>query len=249
MFRRRHHLARLLFAATVASCTTLAAQLTLVTEDYPPDNYAGSDGVPTGISTDIVREMMKRSGIGFDIRIVPWARAIAMARTQVNTCVFSMSRTPERESQYLWIGPLVTNDWVLFARNAAPPHPTARPASIEAVKNARIGSYQGDAIVTWLEARGYQVDVAPSDDDNPKKLLADRIDYWATGKLIGQYRLKQQQLETRIEAVLTFNRTEMYLACQKRTANDVVSRLNRALADMIKQGDIRKIYDSYGYQP
>lgn len=220
-----------------------ADNLTLLTEEYPPYNMSGKDGA-VGLSTEIVRELMKATGTEYSIAVYPWARAIALARTQVNTCVFSMSRTPEREPLYKWVGPLVANEWTLFAKR-----PASRPESIEATMHTRIGSYQGDAIVTWLQTRGHTVEIAPNDDVNPRKLMLDRIDFWATGRLIGQFRLRQQGLDQAIEPVLTFNRTEMYLACQRGMPDESIARMNRELEGLIKRGVVRKIYSDHGYAP
>ncbi|MDC8785837.1 substrate-binding periplasmic protein [Roseateles koreensis] len=235
-------LALAVFAAGAHS-SPHAQRLVLVTEEYPPYNMSDANGQVTGISTDIVKAMLEAAGYDYEVAAYPWARAIAMARTQVNTCVYSMSRTPERETLYKWIGPLVYNDWTLFARVGS-----SRLNQLDEAMNMRIGSYQGDAIVSYLQTRGHQVDVAPSDDVNPKKLLAGRIDFWATGRLIGQYRLQQQGISN-IEPVLKFNRTEMYLACQKQLPDEQVRLLNNTLAGLDKKGVIRKIYASYGYTP
>lgn len=218
-------------------------RLVLTTEEYPPYNMSDAQGRVVGISTEIVKALLETAGVDHEVAVYPWARAIAMARTQVNTCVYSMSRTPEREDLYRWIGPLVANDWALFARSGA-----SRPTHLEEALNMRIGSYQGDAIVSYLQTRGYVVDVAPSDDANPKKLLAGRIDYWATGRLIGQYRLKQQGISG-VEPVLTFNRTEMYLACNKQLPDEQVKLLNTTLQQLDKKGTIKKIYAAAGYGP
>lgn len=236
---------RLLGAALLlASCVAAAAErLVLTTEEYPPYNMSDARAQVSGISTDILRQLLDSLGYEYEIQLLPWARAIAMARTQVNTCVYSMSRTAEREALYKWVGPLVFNDWTLFARSGA-----SRPAHLDETMNMRIGSYQGDAIVAFLQTRGHQVDVAPTDDVNPKKLLAGRIDYWATGRLIGLHRLQQQGL-TGIEPVLNFNRTEMYLACNRLMPDDQLKQLNSALQAMEKKGLIRKVYAQYGYTP
>lgn len=233
-------LALVLLAAPAAQA---AQRLILVTEEYPPYNMTDGAGKIVGVSTGIVSALMAEVGYAYDIQMVPWARAIVMASSHPDTCVFSMSRTPEREATYKWIGPLVYNDWTLFAREG-----TAKPLRIEDVGKASIGTYQGDAIVAYLEARGFNLDVASSDDLNPKKLMHARIDYWATGRLIGEYRLRQQGIRG-IVPVLNFNRTEMYLACHKSLPDDEVQRLNRALVGMHKRGQVGKIYAEYGYTP
>ncbi len=237
-------IAKFLLVAGLASASANAQQLTLLTEQYPPFNMSDGAGKLIGVSTDIVRALMAEAGFAYQIRLMPWKRAVELARTEPEHCVFSLSRTASREPNYRWIGPLVTNEWSLFALSDA--EHKAPPASLEALRGARIGSYLGDAIVDYLNDRGYQVDVAPNDDVNPKKLLAGRIDYWATGKLIGQYRLKQQQL-TGIEPVLTFHQSDMFLACQNKLASAHVERLNAALTALSKRGTLAHIYAEYGY--
>ncbi len=49
-----------------------AAELLLLTEDYPPITYAGADGQITGLATDVVREIMKRLGVDYQIRLMKW---------------------------------------------------------------------------------------------------------------------------------------------------------------------------------
>ena len=133
--------ARRLLAVAALAATGLAQasafRLILATEEYPPYNMSGPNGTVTGISTDIVRALLDAAGYEYEIAVYPWARAIALARTQVNTCVYSMSRTPERESLYKWIGPLVSNDWTLFGRSGA-----SRPQTLDEAMMMRIGSYQ-----------------------------------------------------------------------------------------------------------
>ncbi|HEX8957732.1 MAG TPA: transporter substrate-binding domain-containing protein [Burkholderiaceae bacterium] len=231
-----------LFAALWLPCLATAAEhLTLLTEEYPPFNMSDGNGGATGVSSEIVKVLMKDAQIEYSIAVVPWQRAVLRAHTVPGTCVFSMSRTPEREENYRWIGPLVANDWALFAKSGG-----KSPKDIGEVKNASIGSYAGDAIVAYLQARGYRVDIAQNDDLNPHKLLAGHIDYWATGKLIGQYRLKQQNISG-IEPVLVFNRTDMYLACHPDSSPELVARLNRVLGEMNRRGELERIYAHFGY--
>lgn len=221
--------------------------LVLVTEDYPPFNMPGdTPGEVRGIATEIVQQLLLRSERPSQIKLYPWQRAISMAQSTPDTCVFSMSRTPEREALYSWIGPLVQNNWVLFARETDAT--AAVLGKIEDIKDKRIGSYQGDAIVAWLQARGYKVDVATRDDLNPRKLLAGRIDFWATGGLIGQHILRQQQIDGVVPR-LTFNHSSMYLACHRDLPPDEVKYLNHQLQQMREDGSIAAIYKRNGYLP
>jgi polar amino acid transport system substrate-binding protein len=221
-----------------------AQQLVLLTEEYPPFNMSDANGKLVGISTDIVRELMRDAHIDYSIAVSPWMRAMNNARTRTDHCVFSMSRLPEREHEYSWVGPIAFNDWFLFAKMPL----ARRPDSLAELKDARIGSYLGDGGVDYLKKHGMTVDVAPSDELNPKKLEMGRIDFWASGKLSGQYRLKSQHIGD-IEPVMKIDRGDMYLACNPSAPASLIARLNRALAELHKRGVIARIYASYGYLP
>lgn len=224
------------------SANVVGQRLALVTEEYPPFNMSGADGKATGVSTDIVHELMLVAHVDVTIEVVPWKRAILEAEKVPDTCVYSMSRTAGREAKYLWVGPLVSNEWAIFAKAGA----AAYPSALSEVKDRNIGSYAGDAIVDYLQSRDYRVDAAPNDDVNPNKLLNGRIDFWATGKLIGLYRLKQQNIDN-IKPIFVFNKTEMYLACNRRSSPALIARLNAALADLRRRGELDRIYSRYAY--
>ena len=85
-----------------------AQTLTLTTEDYPPFNIVDpKTGVVTGVATEKVQEMMRRADQRYTITPFPWSRAFQMGQKVPNTCVFSTTRTPERENLFKWVGPLV----------------------------------------------------------------------------------------------------------------------------------------------
>ncbi len=234
----------LLFLAWLAMAGARADALVLLAEEYPPFNMSDAKGKLVGISTDIVRELMQQAHIDYTLSVSPWMRAVNAAKTQADHCVFSMSRLADREKDFSWIGPLAFNDWYLFAKSSPP----KRPASLADVQGARIGSYFGDGGVAYLQRRGFTVDIAPTDDLNPRKLEAGRIDYWASGKLSGQYHLNMQGIKD-IEPVLKLERGDMYLACHPAMPRAQVHRLNELLQEMHKRGAVSRIYAHYGYTP
>jgi hypothetical protein len=72
--------------------------------------------VPTGITVDKMVELMHRAHEPFTITSSPWSRAYQLALQTEDTCVFSTSRTREREALFTWIGPLEKSDWAVLAR-------------------------------------------------------------------------------------------------------------------------------------
>lgn len=83
--------------------------MTWYTEEYPPYNYKGDDGLPTGIAVDILMAAFKKIGVGLtleDIKIVPWNRSYKFIQTKPKTALFSMTYTPERIAIMKFVGPV-----------------------------------------------------------------------------------------------------------------------------------------------
>ncbi|MFZ6744013.1 substrate-binding periplasmic protein [Undibacterium sp. JH2W] len=214
----------------------------LVTEDYPPFNIVNpKTGEVTGISTEKVQELMRRAGEKYSITAYPWARSIQMAQNNPDTCVFSTSRTPGREQLYKWVGPLVKNNWVIFARA----DDTRHPKSLEDLRIYVIGSYRNDAIAEYFSLKGFNTELASTDADNPRKMLAGRFDFWASGELLGWEILKQQGLTKMVIQLFTFNQTEMYLACNTSMSQAKIDKWNQILKEMEKDGTSTAIEKKY----
>lgn len=221
-----------------------AHALELMTEDDPPHNML-HDGKLAGIATDKLAEAFRRAGVPQHMELVPWARAYQSALTQPGFCAFSAARTAEREPLFKWIGPVAAMDWVLYARADGKPV----PAKLEDARSKMVGGYLQDVISVWLAEQGYQVDTASSDASNPRKLLAGRIDYWASSRPRATALLAKENLAGRIVPVLTFGHTDLYLACNQSTSDEVVKKLNQALRVMKDDGTAAKIEARYARWP
>ncbi|MDO8651038.1 MAG: ABC transporter substrate-binding protein [Undibacterium sp.] len=234
-----------LIALTLSCFVCLHASsqtLTLVTEDYPPFNIVHpKTGAITGIATEKVRELMRRSAQTYSLNAYPWARAFQMARIDANTCVFSTARTPEREAMFKWIGPLVKNNWVIFGRAGD----SRKPQSLEDLRPYVMGTYRNDAIGEFLTLKGFKTELANTDSDNPQKLLYGRFDFWATGELLGNTILKNQNLGKKIVPLFQFHQSDMYLACHPEMAQERIERYNQLLKQMELDGSVAKIEKKY----
>jgi polar amino acid transport system substrate-binding protein len=228
------------------ACTGVQGQpasLHLMTEPSPP--YSMHDGKHViGIATDTVRAVMDRAGIAYSLDLLPWRRAYSTALERADTCVYSTTRIPEREADFKWVGPIAEADWVLMAR-------ADRAISLRSLDDAhsyRIGTYNGDARDQYLRARGFDVDPAPDDLTNPRKLMAGRIDLWAASTQRGSATLDRLGYSGKIVPVLAFNHIRLYLACNRSMPDALVARLNDALASLERDGSrkaIRQRYDNW----
>jgi len=239
-------MARLIFAAVtclILVCEPSPAQtLMLTTEEYPPFNMLDEHTKkPIGITTDKVVELMHRAHEPFTITSYPWSRAYQMALQMANTCVFSTSRTPEREALFTWIGPLAQSDWAIFARAGD----VRKPQSLEDVRPFIIGGYNTAATGEYLKQQGYKVDLAPDEALNLHKLLQNHIDFWATGELLGKYLIGKEGLTGQIVPLFKFQRSDLYMACNHAMRPQRAEKFNRILKAMDRDGTSAAIERKY----
>jgi polar amino acid transport system substrate-binding protein len=232
--------------ALLATCAidVLASELTITTEESPPFNMV-VDGKIVGVSSDKVVELMRRAELSYRIDILPWARAYQMALTTPQTCVFSTTRTAEREGKFKWVGPLAFNSWVLYGRADRGIHLN----TLEDARSFRIGTYNADVRDTFLRGKGFHVDTVDNDTLNPRKLLHDRIDLWASGPYEAASQITASGLSRQIVPILTFNRVDLYLACNLTTPDEVVDHLNVILNCMDNDGTSMKVDRNYDNWP
>jgi polar amino acid transport system substrate-binding protein len=230
----------LLATCLLAGGTPAAAPLSITTEHAPPASMQGPDGV-TGRETDKIREIMSRTHTPYQIEMLPWKRAYTLALGQQHTCVYSTSRTPERDRLFKWVGPTDEAEWVFYGR-ADHEFPLR---NLEDARKLRIGTYIGDARDEFLRSRGFHVDPATNDLVNPQKLLMNRIDLWAVGMRADSPGPSQFEGADRLVPLLVFNRVKVYLACNLSVPDALIERLNAALTEMRRDGAMARIERKY----
>jgi len=224
---------------------SFADEIHLATEEYPPFNIKKistnkSSHTATGISVDIIQELFKRENIEYTLEFLPWIRAYNYGLKKPDYGVFSTFLTPERKPLFRWVGPLVPNNWILMGKKS-------KYFKIKSLKDAckyNIGGYRGDAIATFLEKKGCSVQYTSYDHQNALKLDLDRIDLWATGKLLGPYLAKKNGVSGLVE-VFMIKESPMYLALNRSFSEEFVEKLNKTLQKMKEDGTVEKIYKNY----
>lgn len=217
------------------------ARLLIGTEHVPPLVTLAEGGRLAGIATDKVRAIMERTGIDYSIEILPFKRAYLLARTRTDMCIYSLTRLPEREALFKWVGPIHHSDWTLFGR-------AGRDYGVKTLEDARkyrIGAFFGDVRGETLASQGFTVSTVRERIANPRKLLVDRIDLWASSLQMGGNILADNGWETQIVPVLTIKRTELYLACSRAVPDALVAHMNAALEAMEREGVSAQIERKY----
>lgn len=200
-----------------------ATQLRFLTEEYPPFNYLDEQQQVAGIATTRLRTMLEDTGLQAEFQLLPWARAYTEARLNENTCVYSTTRTPEREAKFHWLGPLHISQWGAFSL----PEAGLQATQLDQLDGLRIGSFREDAVGQYVAGLGHQLILATTDRENLTRLRNGLIDVWVTGVTHAQRIAADEQVS--LTHLFTFNEVPLYLACHRDISPGLIQRMQHSL--------------------
>ena len=202
----------------------------------------------TGLSVEIVREILRRIGQPDTIEMVPWARGYKLALTDANTALFSTTRLPRREPLFSWVGPLYQQRWGFYRWKGS----GIQVADLEAAKRVnRIGTYHQDAKMQYLQAQGFE-NLVPTNKNinNVMHLKKGNIDLWVSSDFNMPHLVRRAGVSpSQVELAFAFHTVGNYIAFSKTTSPHVV-RLWQAVFDEMKaDGGYQRICHNYGVEP
>ena len=130
------------------STIAMAEQITIVTEHWPPFQFAEDKGILGGVGTEIVREILKETEVNSKIEVYPWVRAYNMALKEKNVLIFSITRSKQRETLFKWVGAIYSVEdylWALKDRSEISIH------SLNDAKQYLVGVPRGDLQHQYLK--------------------------------------------------------------------------------------------------
>lgn len=223
-------------------------KLYLYTENFPPYNmsatgrafeHKGAD--IDGLCTEMVKAILSHTSLDHVIKLRNWDYGYNRALSKPNHGIFCTTYTESRAPKFKWVGPLTRNLWTVFA----PANTDLKIDKLEDAKGLLFGGYRNDVMTEYLLERGYRVSALDSDDLNPKRLELGQIDLWIADRLAGPYFASQQDVEG-LEPVYSFNDTELFLAMNPETPDEVIRQLNAGLEKVRGSGMFEAIETKYG---
>src|SRR6218665_4227712 len=154
---RRRDAARLLALAAVAPLLPgVQAQsqprLRGFTENLAPLNYTDEgSGAARGFSVELLRLIADEAGLPHDIEVMPWQRAVQSAAHRRDRLLFSLTRTPERETRYQWLGPISPRRILVYRLSR---RSDVNPESLHRLNGLKLGVVRDSAPATPLLAEG-----------------------------------------------------------------------------------------------
>ncbi|QHA82457.1 transporter substrate-binding domain-containing protein [Pseudomonas mediterranea] len=164
--------------------------LRIVTEELPPYNMT-QDGRMTGMSTEVVQAVLNEIKVQASIQSMPWARAYELALNDSNVLIYSIARTPERESLFQWVGAIAPTRWYLYSL-------ADRPVKLDSLEDARghqIATVNQDVGEQYLISKGFRIgeelQSSTKYEHNYRKLKVDHVEMWISNELNAQYLVRQ----------------------------------------------------------
>ncbi len=217
-----------------------AQDIRVVTEDYPPYNYA-KDAVVVGVSTDVVRAVLAKVGVDAPIELMPWARAYDLAQGSENVLIYSITRTPAREALFKWVGQVAPSEWFLYSLRG---HELGLK-TLDDAKRYRIATVYQAVGEQFLLERGFDrkrnLQSSNRYAHNYEKLKLGRVDLWVSNGVVADYLVRQagddpdQQLTAELK-LDELGGDGLYMAFSLNTPDALVERFREALDALRREG-------------
>jgi polar amino acid transport system substrate-binding protein len=242
MFPSRRLACFLLMLLPLLPLLAAAQPLRIVTEELPPYNMT-VNGQVTGLGTEVVQAVLKEAGLaGTPIQAMPWARAYDIALNQENVLIYSITRTPQREKLFKWVGVIAPTHTFLFALNGRVP----ALKSLDDARRYQIATVNGDAGEQYLTARGFAIgrnlQSSTRYELNYEKLKGGRVDLWISNELHAAHVVRQagDDPAATVQRVLALSDLSseggVDMAFSLKTPDEVVERARKALETLRRNG-------------
>lgn len=229
-----------LFGVAVGAQATKAADLTILTEENHPLNFI-KDGEITGLATEVVRELVKRTGTGGKIKLVDWSKGYQALLEQPNIALFSTAMTSERKNLFQWVGPLVVMDTNLYAMKGAKIEIANLDQAREVNRIATVGKYYSEQM---LKQEGFaNTQSYPDRETTVRRLLDGTVQLLVSGNTEMPAALKKTGAsKDDVKNAFTVSTDLVYIAFSKGTSPELIARWQDALDEMKRNGTFAQIY-------
>ncbi|MCG8611078.1 MAG: ABC transporter substrate-binding protein [Pseudomonadales bacterium] len=182
-------------------------QVIVVTGNFPPYSFL-EEGSAKGLFVDLFQTVIYPDLKDATISFIPWGRLDMLGAAP--TIMFPLAKTEERSPKYKWIGPIVTDQWVVIVRENAN-YDYSNP---ELFEQQIIGVTRGTPAEVRSHALGFKrVEDVHSEYQNLLKLLQGRIDGWLGSRLLLNGLLRQQGIEpNRVKIAMSDVEVGVYIA-------------------------------------
>lgn len=220
----------ILLLAICAHGVALAEEFTIVTNMLPPIKFV-HDGKLQGAAPDILNELLRGTdfSIGKDIEIAPLEEAMRIVKETPGTILPALVKTPQREADFKWVGPIYTSRFGLIAKRSS----HIRLRTLNNARPYRIATIINSTPETILLKLGFNEDFMvrnPQATEAVKALDEDRAQLLCFAISPTFHVMMMNGIDpTQYQLVHEIRNTELYIAFNKETDDTVIQALQSAL--------------------
>lgn len=104
------------------SYTAAMPVIVVGSDNYPPFNYMGTDGAPTGIDVELATEAFGRLGYRVKFVTIDWEKKKELVENDTIDCIWGSFSMDGREEEYHWAGPYLYSRQVVAVRSDSDIH-------------------------------------------------------------------------------------------------------------------------------
>ncbi len=229
------------------SNVSFAEELKLGGYDKPP--YMMKEGKNAGICVEIVREAARRAGYDTTYILLPHVRGLKYFmenRVDAETCVSPKWRSKYKEISSYSGAFFITNNVVIVRKNSD----IATTKNIRDFRGKTFGTILGYFITDGFQQEFESGKIVREDvstqDNNIKKLVAERVDGIIIDRITGSYLIKQLGFDPAYFKIAYVFETKSLLSVRiHKNREEVIPKLDKSLTEMKKDGTIDKIINKY----
>ena len=231
-----------------------SVELIGLTEQLPPLNME-QDGRVSGFASELLDLIAADAGVSVRKQVLPWARAYDRALRNNDAILYSLVRTPERETLFRWIGPISPRRIVLY-RWADRTDIVLK--NLDDARTYRIGSTLESASTKLLEKLGFApipahdaagggLELGVNDEINMRKFIAKRFDLLVSLDWAAAYNAKNAGIDpaTLVPALVLDEASAYWYGLNPGTDPEVAKRLEQALAKAKADGRYQQLRQKY----
>jgi polar amino acid transport system substrate-binding protein len=225
--------------------------LRLLTEHNPPGGYRDDSGEVTGPTVELIRILQQRINEPGQIELMPWSRALSVARESHNTALFETVYTDERAPWFKWVGPLKIYTISLYGlkhRLGSDPAKIAFPGKLIACNYRNSATAEDIIKLGFVEGRNLVLTGRAGDCLN--MLLFQRVDLIAvTEHAFDEFDQQIQAAGSELIKVRQLSERRRYLAFSPDVSDERIQHWQQALEQSYRDGTMRKLYQPVFSEP
>jgi len=225
-------------------------QLDLYTQEFPPLQVQ-VDQQAEGYVVKFVEAVVEHASQSLpmevaNVHFAPWKRAIRNTQENENILFFSLSRTPKRELEYQWIGPVSPYEVAIYRHTDGP---DVSPHSFQELKNFSFAAQTASNFEEVARGEGFTNIIPVNYGKVALKLLrAHRVDFAPLVKSSYYYRMEQYGYDPKefVEVVKVDKLCkELWLVTGNKTSSQVVDALRDSFGTLKNQGKLADLMQQY----